>query len=325
MWISRHKKLRNAGVLGLNERNVSYISRYNKRENFPLVDNKLKTKKAATAVKLPVPELLGVIESPAQLKTLPALLKDHQSFVIKPARGSGGKGILVISQREGEQFFKPSGALITHNAIRHYVSNILSGVYSLGGKPDIAFIETLVHGDQVLDKYSHEGLPDIRIIVFQGFPVMAMLRCPTSDSDGKANLHQGAVGVGLDITRGTALRAVQHDNVISHHPDTGVKFADLAIPNWRKLLQLAGHCHDFTELGYLGCDIVLDKQRGPLILEINARPGLFIQVASGIGLRTRLQTIESLTRKDWHVDERIGFALSHFSSKPESSQTPHKP
>ena len=318
MWISRHKKLRNAGVLGLNERNVSYISRYNKRENFPLVDNKLKTKTAATAVKLPVPKLLGVIESPAQLKTLPTLLEGQQSFVIKPARGSGGKGILVISQREGEQFFKPSGALITHNAIRHYISNILSGVYSLGGKPDIAFIETLVHGDQVLAKYSHEGLPDIRIIVFQGFPVMAMLRCPTSDSDGKANLHQGAVGVGLDVTRGTALRAVQHDKVISHHPDTGVKFADLAIPNWRKLLKLAGHCHDFTELGYLGCDIVLDEHRGPLILEVNARPGLFIQIASGIGLRSRLQNIENLVQKDWHVDERIDYALAHFSANATS-------
>ncbi|MBL4781060.1 MAG: alpha-L-glutamate ligase-like protein [Porticoccaceae bacterium] len=312
MWINRHSKLRNAGVLGLNERNVSYISRYNKRQNFPLVDNKLKTKRAATAVNLPVPELLGLIESPAQLKTLPALLKNHQSFVIKPARGSGGKGILVVSQHQGGQFFKPSGALLTSDAIRHYVSNILSGVYSLGGKPDVAFIETLVHGDQVLDKYSYEGLPDIRIIVFQGFPVMAMLRCPTSDSDGKANLHQGAVGVGLDITQGTALKAVQHAKIISHHPNTGVKFSELAIPGWRKLLQLAGHCHDFTELGYLGCDIVLDKTRGPLILEVNARPGLFIQIASGIGLRSRLQHIENLVQKDWHVDERIDYALGHF-------------
>ncbi len=316
MWISRHKKLRNAGLLGLNERNVSYISRYNKRENFPLVDNKLKTKKAATAVNLPVPELLGVIESPAQLKTLPTLLKNHKSFVIKPARGSGGKGILVVSRREGEQFFKPSGALLTSGAIRHYVSNILSGVYSLGGKPDVAFIETLVHGDQLLGKYSHEGLPDIRIIVFQGFPVMAMLRCPTSESDGKANLHQGAVGVGLDITTGTALKAVQNNKVISHHPDTGVKFTDLAIPNWEKLLELAGHCHDFTELGYLGCDIVLDKNRGPLILEVNARPGLFIQIASGVGLRYRLQNIENLVQKDWHVDERVDYALNAFC-KPD--------
>ena len=313
MWIKQHKKLRNAGVLGLNERNVSYISRYNKRENFPLVDNKLKTKKAAAAVNLPVPELLGVIESPAQLKRLPALLNDQQSFVIKPARGSGGKGILVVNRREGEQFFKPSGALLTHGAIRHYVSNILSGVYSLGGKPDVALIETLVIGDQLLGKYSHEGLPDIRIIVFKGFPVMAMLRCPTSDSDGKANLHQGAVGVGLDITSGTALQAVQNDRMITHHPDSGVKFSELAIPDWPRLLKLACHCHDFTELGYLGCDIVLDKHRGPLILEVNARPGLFIQIASGVGLRSRLQNIENLVQKDWHVDSRIDYALENFS------------
>ena len=318
MWISRHKKLRNAGLLGLNERNVCYISRYNKRQHFPLVDNKLNTKKAATAAQLPVPELLGVIASPSQLKTLPSLLQDHYCFVIKPARGSGGKGILVISQRQGGQFLKPSGARLSVSAIRHYVSNILSGVYSLGGKPDVAIIETLVIGDPALSKYSHEGLPDIRIIVFQGFPVMAMLRCPTSHSDGKANLHQGAVGVGLDITKGTALKAVQNDVIIGHHPDTGIKFANLAIPNWYSLLQLAGHCHDFTQLGYLGCDIVLDKQRGPLILEINARPGLFIQIASGVGLRPRLEHIKNLARKDWHVDERIDYIINRYSSDKEA-------
>ena len=35
------------GVLGMNRRNVSYISRYNPRHLFPLVDDKLQTKELA--------------------------------------------------------------------------------------------------------------------------------------------------------------------------------------------------------------------------------------------------------------------------------------
>ena len=35
------------GIMGMNQRNVSYIGKYNKRSLYPLVDNKLLTKKIA--------------------------------------------------------------------------------------------------------------------------------------------------------------------------------------------------------------------------------------------------------------------------------------
>lgn len=305
MWITQHKKLRAIGILGLNERNVSYISRYNSRKNYPLVDNKLLTKRAAQKANISVPQLLGVIDSPYLLNNLHEILQPLQQFVVKPARGSGGKGILVITDRDADHFVKPGGRVLTLSDIHHDISNILSGVYSLGGKPDSAFVETLVQGDPLLQKYSYQGLPDIRVIIFNGFPVMAMLRCPTQLSDGKANLHQGAVGVGIDITCGKALRAVQNNRIVTTHPDTGVDFSDLVIPNWRGLLRLASSCYDFTDLGYLGCDIVLDRNRGPLILEVNARPGLSIQTATGVGLRHRLRAIEALINADMDIDKRI--------------------
>lgn len=312
MWWSRYRKLRKIGVLGINERNVAYIARYNERQYYPLVDNKLLTKEAATKAGIAVPELLGVIKTPSQLHLLPGLLSPLNQFVIKPARGSGGKGITVIAGRDGEHFVKPSGVVITIDQIRHHVSNILSGVYSLGGKPDVAFVEALVQGEPVLSKYTFEGLPDIRVIVFRGFPVMAMMRCPTHASDGKANLHQGAVGVGLDICSGRALRAVQRNHLIERHPDTGVSFADLAIPSWRSLLELAASCYEMNKLGYQGCDIVLDRNLGPLLLELNARPGLAIQIANGLGLRHRLMAIEAQTHGDLNVAERVARVYQLF-------------
>ena len=54
------------------------------------------------------------------------------------------------------------------------------------------------------------------------------------------------------------------------------------------MLEMAAKAYDVTGLGYLGADIVLDKTKGPLLLELNARPGLAIQVANRIGIRPLL-------------------------------------
>ena len=125
------------------------------------------------------------------------MLGKHSDVVIKPAHGSGGNGIMVLTGKVGRLFRMSSGELISLNAIKHYVSNILSGMYSLGGIPDQAFLEYRVQFDSIFDYISFRGVPDIRIIVFKGIPVTAMARLPTSKSGGKANLHKGAIGVGI--------------------------------------------------------------------------------------------------------------------------------
>jgi D-alanine-D-alanine ligase-like ATP-grasp enzyme len=43
-------------------------------------------------------------------------------------------------------------------------------------------------------------------------------------------------------------------------------------------------------MDYLGVDVVLDAQRGPVILEVNVRPGLAVQLANRMGLRASLET-----------------------------------
>ncbi|WP_426416419.1 alpha-L-glutamate ligase-like protein [Aestuariirhabdus sp. LZHN29] len=316
MFFTTPSKLRERGMLGMNRRNVAYISRYNDRRYYPLVDDKLKTKLVAEKAQASTPKLLGVVEHQFQVKTLPSILELYSEFVIKPAQGSQGKGILVITGHDGEYYLKPSGERVSQADITRHASNILSGLYSLGGKPDVAMVESLVHFDSVFDDFSYEGVPDIRVIVFKGFPVMAMMRVSTKASDGKANLHQGAVGVGIDLATGKALHAVQYDRPVSHHPDTGAHFAELAVPHWERILQLAASSYEMTRLGYIGADIVLDVHKGPMILELNARPGLAVQIANGTGLLPRLRAIETLSHPDISVEERASYAVTQFGGRP---------
>jgi len=306
--------LKKLGILGMNKRNIHYIGAQNNRKYYPLVDNKLKTKVIAQNAGIAVPKLLATIERQSQLRKLKDILDGLDKFVVKPAQGSGGKGILVIVKREGDTFFKPNGHGLELRDIHRDISNILSGLYSLGGKPDVAMIEQLVEFDPIFDRYSYEGVPDIRVIIYKGYPAMAMLRCSTRESDGKANLHQGAVGVGINMTTGKSLSAVQHGLPVTHHPDTGYDFSELKIPHWEKILTLAASCYEVTHLGYLGVDIVLDKNLGPLILELNARPGLAIQIANRTGAVKRFDLIDKQTEK-LGIRERVIFSMNHFEVK----------
>jgi alpha-L-glutamate ligase-like protein len=307
-WLS----LRTRGILGLNSRNRAYVMRSNPRRYYPLVDDKLKTKRLAIEAGIAVPELYGVMETEHDLAGLGQLLNPYSEFVIKPAHGSGGSGVLVIDGRRKDLFVKPDGRGLPLGEVVYHASNILSGIYSLGGVPDNAMIEYRVRVDPIFDPVSYQGVPDIRLLVYRGMPTMAMVRLPTRQSDGKANLHQGAVGVGIEISTGITTQGVWHNRTVAEHPDFGVPLAGLQIPNWPRLLELGARCFELTKLGYLGVDIVLDRTHGPLLLELNARPGLAIQIANHRGLKNRLDAIDDLDALPSTPAERVQLATELF-------------
>lgn len=291
------KKLAEAGVLGLNRRNANYIMRLNPRRLYPRVDDKLITKTLALEAGMAVPELYGVIRHQGDVRLLPDIVGERDSFVIKPARGSGGDGIVVItgrSHRKRSTYRMASGVQISESELKHHTSNIVGGQYSMSGKPDAALVEYCVKFDPMFAEVSYQGVPDIRVIVYRGYPIMAMVRLPTRSSGGKANLHQGAVGAGIDLGSGETLTGVLDHVVVDDHPDTGALIAGLYIPHWDSILQSAARGMEVTGLGYLGVDIVIDRVRGPLILEMNARPGLNIQIANCTGLSGRIERIDEI-------------------------------
>lgn len=309
------RKLRKNGVLGLNERNANFIMRLNPRHYYPRVDDKALTKDLALAAGMAVPDLYGVIIHQAEVKNFSAIVRDQISFVVKPAQGSGGDGILVItgrSERKRDCFRLSSGVLITDEEIQHHISNIVGGQYSLSGTRDKALIEYCVQFDPTFAAVSYQGVPDIRVVVYRGYPAMAMVRLPTRASDGKANLHQGAVGAGICIATGTTLTGVHHNEIVEDHPDTGALVAGIEIPHWDFILESSARGYEVTGLGYLGVDMVIDNHLGPLILEMNARPGLNIQIANATGLSGRISRIDQIYDAKATPAERAAAARHEF-------------
>lgn len=276
----------------MNRRNAEYILDHNPRCKFPLVDDKYRLAKLCARIGVSSPALYSVVSSCGQLRHLPMLLKGLTDFVIKPNRGSAGRGILVVTGRAGQDFLRHNGTRIQLHEIRQQITDVLSGMYSLGGQPDDVLIQQRVRLHPDFGPVSYKGIPDIRVILYRNQPAMAMLRLPTKASAGRANLHQGGIGAGIDLDTGVTHHAVLFNRAVTNHPDTHSSVVGLAVPHWREVLAMSAKVAQATGLGYLGVDIVVDATAGPLLLEANARPGLAIQIANGQGLARELRRID---------------------------------
>ena len=310
----------------MNARNVGGILRHNPRALFPIVDDKLKLIEICQRIGVPTPAVYAVFERHGDLRHLRELLDAHPDCVIKPARGSSGRGIVLLTGRpvwtfaprtadaaprrnatDAESAFRSrserpqsadhgylrnNGSIATLDELRRHLSDLLSGMYSLGGRPDRAIVQQRLTTHPTLERISYRGTPDVRVLVYRGEPAMAMLRLPTLESNGRANLHQGGVGVGVDIDSGRTTRAVWRGSSVDRHPDTGEALAGRPVPDWPAILIAAKTIARATGLGYVGVDVVPDAIAGPMVLEANARPGLAIQTANGVGLGKALEEID---------------------------------
>lgn len=292
---ARARALRARGVLGINQRNGAFVLPLNPRQHYPRVDDKLITKRLAQAAGIPTPALHAVIAFQHQLRDLPAILAGYSSFVLKPAKGAQGNGIVVITDRDGNGGYrKSSGAVLSTAALRQHVSNTISGLFSLRGDVDACMLEDRIILHPAFAPIARFGVPDLRVIVYRGLPVMAMCRLPTVQSDGRANLHQGAIGAGIAIRDGRIVHAALQNASVTHHVDTGAAIVGFTVPLWDAVLSLALRSAEMSGLGYLGVDIIIDARHGPQLLELNARPGLAIQVANAEGLLPRLRRAQAL-------------------------------
>lgn len=318
-WFAWPSELKEHGILGMNRRNLAFILDSNQRSKYPRVDNKLLTKEICQEHDIPAPKTYFVFHNQGEVRHEGPRVAEYDDFVVKPARGAAGRGITVIARHDGDRFFTPGGREYAWSDLRYHLSAVVSGLYSLGGRPDSAIVEQRIVTHPVLEPLAVDGTPDVRVILYLGVPVMAMVRLPTVASGGRANLHQGAVAAAVDLMTGVTHGGVCRNRALDCHPDTGLTIAGVELPNWRELLGAAMRLGDVLELGYIGVDFVFDAGMGPVVLEANARPGLAIQVAHRHGIRWRLERVRHATPESrqgesrWDLIEEIS-RLSPYSA-----------
>ena len=280
-------KTLNQNVLGMNQRNAELVYALNPRKYFPLVDDKVKTKEVLVSRGLACPETYGVIERIGDIASVWQQVRHHEKVVLKPANGSGGGGIQVLKNL-GKGRWKQGDRVVNRAEISAHCAQILMGVWSLGTK-DRVLIEKCIEPHAWFADIYPAGVPDFRVIHLKGNPLLAMLRVPTDRSDGKANLHAGGMGIGIDLEAGTLTQG--HDQGAYHHshPDSGGKIKGKSIPYWEELMALSIQTAQAFPLEYVGIDLVIDQELGPMVLEVNARPGIGIQVVNRKGLKAVLE------------------------------------
>lgn len=280
------------GILGINARNLLYLKPYNPEKAIRLADDKIKTKQFLSTRGIPVPKLYNILRDSKEVENF-NLNSLPSSFVLKPNKGYGGEGIIPIIGKKGNKWIAANDKLLSKEELKVQINDILAGRFSLSNVADQAFFEQLIVTDDRLKKYTYKGLPDIRVVVHNLIPVMAMLRIPTQESQGKANLHLGAVGVGIDIAKGQVTYIVHNNKIVDEIPNIG-SIKGFKIPYWDDILTIASRAQLITNLGYLAADICIDQNSGPVLLEINARGGLGVQNANLAPLRKRLERIEGV-------------------------------
>jgi alpha-L-glutamate ligase-like protein len=306
--IERLRRVRSE-ALGLNRRNQEYFLRFNRPRLVGLVDHKMKTKEVLEAHGLPVPQTYGCYQ---RLRDLGALLRDvreRTDFVLKPACGVGGEGVVVVVGRRQEAFVKAGGGALEMSDLVAHAADIIAGAFSISQIHDEALLEYRLRPEPRLVPYSPGGIPDVRVVVAHGIPVMAMMRLPTRASDGRANLHVGGVGVGIDLATGRAVHAIWDGRPIAEHPDTQQALRDIQVSHWPEILLLGTRSYEAVPLGYFGIDVVVDEKLGPVILELNARPGLQVQLANHRGLRPILEELERRSPEELTAEKRVSVAL----------------
>lgn len=311
--------MKSSDILGMNARSREYL-KYNTKAGKKIANSKLLTKSTLRKFKIPVPRLHRVFRKQEEIEKFD-FSRLPESFVIKPNNGLGGGGIVVI-ESGGEfagEWIDSQGKILTIQDIKLHIEDILEGRFSMDDTADIAFVEDRIRIHPIFERYAYHGTPDIRVIVFNKVPVMAMLRIPTKESGGRANLHQGAVGAGIDLATGITTYAIYHNDEILFIPGTRRRIRGIKIPEWEKVLEYSIKCQEITGLGYIGADIVLqpsiknpDKTL-PKVLEINAQPGLKIQLCNRAGLRQRLRRVEDLEVES--VEKGIKIAKALFGEK----------
>ncbi len=343
------------GILGNNARNLLYIKKFNDKKGIRLANNKLQTKDFLIERGIPFAKTYGIIANRKELYEFDFAYLPKKNFIVKPNHGSKGQWVYIVKYIEEEPIESPTkeepipyaqsklhqrwsqikkvffqefdndhhhngkyqiwNELLTDQEFRRRLVDILDGKYSMTLWGDKIIIEEKLVAGELFKDFCEFGLADIRVIVFNLVPVATMIRVPTKDSGGKANLAQWGLWFGIEVGSGKITSLLWKNKIYkTKFPKKFAHFHNKKLPYWNDILFLSSKVQYFVNLWYLALDRVITNE-WPKLLEINARAWLEVQKVSDTKLKNILDKIADLKIID--PEKWVEIAKSLFT--PEKS------
>lgn len=333
-------------ILWNNARNLLYIKKFNDKKAIRLANNKLETKIFLWERWIPFAKTYWIISNRNELYEFDFSYLPKKTFIIKPNQWSKGNWILIVKNISKEENLKPKEknnflnfiikkrekivpykTIPTHKkelyhiwektindpTFRRYLLDIIDGKFSMNMGWDKVIIEEKLTPGELFKDFCEYGLADIRIIVFNLVPIATMIRVPTKYSNGKANLAQWWLGLGIEICTGKITSMLRKNKVYTHKfPKEFAHFFGKQIPYRKDILFLSSKAQYYVNLGYLALDRVITNE-GPKLLEINARAWLEVQKVTNTPLEKILEKIEDLNIQD--PEKWVEIAKTLFSKE----------
>ncbi len=309
----------------LTKENWKYlIDKRNPKEILETMD-KLEEKARLREAGVPIPGTFLVLETEEDIERYSQWLGNQTTgFVVKPSKGHGGSGVLVVNRRVAQRFILTSGKGVEASFLIRHANRILEGAYTKK-VPDRAIVEERLVLSRKLRELRPPGLLDIRVVVYRGFPIMAMTRLPTKRSGGRANIHQGAIGAGISISEGRIIAATYIRRTIKRHPTSGKGLLGFRFNMWEDILEIASEAGSCMNMGFVGVDLTVAEGHGVVVLEVNKRPGLEIQNANRSGMKRRIKWVDRYLRKNKISEKEIGTGIKAELSRNWDSDGWKKP
>ena len=338
------------GILGNNARNLLYIKKFNDKKGIRLANNKLQTKDFLVERGIPFAKTYGIISSRKELYEFDFSYLPKKNFVVKPNQWSKWQWVYIVKyieeeqseeiiiekpkktfQKIGEQirklFFQKFedhhhhgkyqiwDEILTDQEFRRRLLDIIDGKFSMTLGWDKIIVEEKLIAGELFKDFCEYGLADIRVIVFNLVPVATMIRVPTKQSGGKANLAQWWLWFGIEVGSGKITSLLWKNKIRKmKFPKKFAHLQNKKIPYRNDILFLSSKVQYFVNLWYLALDRVITNE-WPKLLEINARAGLEVQKVSNTKLQKVLNKIADLKIID--PEKWVEIAKSLFT--PEKS------
>ena len=239
-------------------KNNEIIRRFNDKDSFHLIDNKVELFKGFD--KYIKRDWIYLKE--CSKDDFLDFFKKHENIIVKPVDEGGGKGIEKFSYTTKDEANKIYDKLIKNKQL---------------------LVEECIKQHKDMNKLYDKSVNTLRMFTFikDGTPYFLHAVMKMGNGGVVDNFSSGGMYTFLSDDGKAIIPAIdQADNIFEKHPTTNIDIVGFQVPMFKEAVELVKECAKVVpQVAYIGWDVAI-SEKGPVLVEGNAFPGVFQMKAS---------------------------------------------